>query len=115
GALGLAYAALAVGCGLAAARKQGLACAFTLPFIFVTIHTSYGLGFLQGVAHHLLGLGRRPRDAATLALTRSRATAMPLRLRCTRIADWPPLAWLARCPPSDREIDGLPGDPVGAG
>src|SRR5207302_923348 len=46
GALGLAYAALAVGCGLAAARKQGLACAFTLPFIFVTIHTSYGLGFL---------------------------------------------------------------------
>jgi len=45
-------------------------CALTLPFIFVAIHTSYGLGFLQGVAHHLLRLGRRPRDHATLALTR---------------------------------------------
>jgi len=68
--LSLAYAVLAVGCGLATARKQGLVCALTLPFIFVTIHTSYGLGFLQGVAHHLLHLGRRPRDHATLALTR---------------------------------------------
>ena len=68
--LSLAYTVLAVGCGLATARKQGVVCALTLPFIFVTIHTSYGLGFLQGVAHHLLRLGRRPRDHATLALTR---------------------------------------------
>jgi len=68
--LTLAYAALAVGCGFATARKQGLACALTLPFLFVTIHTSYGFGFLQGVAHHLLRLGRRPRDHAALALTR---------------------------------------------
>jgi len=37
---------------------------------------------------------------------------MPLRLRCTRIADWPPLAWLARCTASDREIDVLHGDRV---
>ncbi len=70
GALALAYAALAVGCGLAAARKQGVACALMLPFIFGAIHTSYGVGFLQGVAHHLLGLGRRRRDHAALALTR---------------------------------------------
>ena len=70
GALALAYAALAVGCGLAAARKQGVACALTLPFIFGAIHTSYGVGFLQGVAHHLLGLGRRRRDHSALALTR---------------------------------------------
>ena len=70
GALALAYAALAVGCGLATARKQGVACALTLPFIFGAIHTSYGVGFLHGVAHHLLGLGRRRRDHAALALTR---------------------------------------------
>jgi len=68
--LTLAYAALAIGCGFATARKQGLACALTLPFLFVTIHTSYGFGFLQGVAHHLLRLGGRPRDHAALALTR---------------------------------------------
>ena len=36
----------------------------------------------------------------------------PLRLRYTRVAHWPPLAWLARCTASGREIDVLHGDLV---
>ncbi len=36
----------------------------------------------------------------------------PLRLRYTRVAHWPPLAWLARCTVSGREIDVLHGDLV---
>src|SRR2546430_1791189 len=36
----------------------------------------------------------------------------PLRLRYTRVAHWPPLAWLARCTVSGREIEVLHGDLV---
>lgn len=70
GALVLAYAALAAACGLGAARKHGLMCTLSLPVVFAVIHTSYGFGFLRGVVHHLLGVGRRRRDHAALALTR---------------------------------------------
>ncbi len=69
GAMVGAYAALALGCGLGVARKQGLACALALPLTFLMIHTSYGFGFLRGVAHHVLGLGKRP-DHTSLALSR---------------------------------------------
>ena len=37
---------------------------------------------------------------------------MPLRLRFTRVAAWPPLAWLARCTTAGREIEVLHGDGV---
>jgi hypothetical protein len=37
---------------------------------------------------------------------------MSLRLRYARVADWPPLAWLARCTASAREIEVLHGDLV---
>lgn len=67
---GAAYGTLAIGFGLVAGRKQGLACGVALPIIFMTIHTSYGFGFLRGVAHHVLGFGKRPPDHAALALTR---------------------------------------------
>jgi len=37
---------------------------------------------------------------------------MSLRLRYAPVADWPPLAWLARCTASDRVIEVLHGDRV---
>lgn len=37
---------------------------------------------------------------------------MPLQFRYTRIADWPPLAWLARCTTVERGIDVFHGDDV---
>ena len=65
-----AYAALALGCGLVAARRHGIACGLLLPATFFMIHVSYGFGFLRGVAHHVLGLRRRPADHGALALSR---------------------------------------------
>lgn len=52
------YVALALGFGLGAARKHGLACGLVLPIAFAAIHASYGFGFLRGVSHHILGLGK---------------------------------------------------------
>ena len=64
------YAALSIGYGLAAARKHGLACALVLPIAFLAIHVAHGVGFLRGVAHHVLRLGKSSRDREpTVALS----------------------------------------------
>ena len=64
------YAALSIGYGLAAARKHGLACALVLPIAFLAIHVAHGVGFLRGVAHHVLRLGKSSPDREpTVALS----------------------------------------------
>src|SRR5260370_37293987 len=55
-----AYVALALGCVLGVARKQGMACALPLPLTFLMIHTSYGFGFLRGVSLKFRALCNRP-------------------------------------------------------
>src|SRR5437773_2931760 len=42
----------------------------------------------------------------------SRASPTPVHFQYTRIADWPPLAWLARCLPFERAIEVFHGDRV---
>src|SRR5437763_1625484 len=56
----------------------------------------------------------RPRHPGAHPLARAGAMPPPppLRLRYTRVAHWPPLAWLARCTASDREIEVLHGERV---
>lgn len=61
------YAALAVGCALHAAHRDGPAVVFLLAVSFAVVHASYGLGFLRG----LLRLGLDP-------VGRHHATSLPL-------------------------------------
>lgn len=65
-AIAAVYAALVLGCALAAVPRHGLRCALALAAAFPTLHASYGAGFLLGVGDHILGLGR-PRAAVPLS------------------------------------------------
>jgi hypothetical protein len=59
-----------VGCAAGAVRQAGVRSALALLGVFPVLHVSYGLGFLKGIGHHLLGLRRRPADASAIALSR---------------------------------------------
>lgn len=54
-----AYLSGAAASAALSVRKLGLSGALVLPAVFALIHFGYGLGFLQGVAVHMLGLRRR--------------------------------------------------------
>ena len=53
-----------------AVGRHGWRCALLLPLVLAVLHVSYGLGYLHGVARHVVGLGRARADARTLALSR---------------------------------------------
>jgi glycosyltransferase involved in cell wall biosynthesis len=64
------YVTACVGCAAGAVRQAGVRSALALLGVFPVLHVSYGLGFLKGIGHHLLGLRRRPADASAIALSR---------------------------------------------
>jgi len=51
-------------------RRLRLAGALVLPAVFALVHFGYGLGFLRGVAVHMLGLGRRAENQRAVASSR---------------------------------------------
>jgi len=64
------YLAAAFASAAGAVPRQGLRCGLALAAAFPVIHLSNGLGYLEGVAVHLLGLGRRARKPRDLAISR---------------------------------------------
>jgi glycosyltransferase involved in cell wall biosynthesis len=64
------YAAVVLGCGVAAVRRHGIRVATVLVGVFPMLHVSYGVGFLRGVVDHVFRLHRRGQDAATIPLSR---------------------------------------------
>ncbi len=51
----VAYGVLLLAASIATAEKRGWGLLPILPFVFVVYHVSYGVGFLAGMAHFLLG------------------------------------------------------------
>lgn len=64
------YAAVVLGAALAGLRRHGVRASAVLLAVFPVVHFSFGLGFLRGIAEHLLGLKRRRPHAAAISLSR---------------------------------------------
>jgi glycosyltransferase involved in cell wall biosynthesis len=64
------YLAALAACAMPAGFVQGPRCALALAAAFVTLHVSYGLGFLRGLFAIELGMRGRPRDPTAVPLSR---------------------------------------------
>jgi len=65
-----AYAAAVLAASAAAAPRHGLRVAAALALVFPVLHVAYGLGFLLGLAHHVLRPGKRAPELSALPLSR---------------------------------------------
>jgi len=68
--LAAAYAAAVFGASLAAAPRHGPRVAAALAVVFPVLHGAYGLGFLLGLAHHVLRPVRRAPELSALPMSR---------------------------------------------
>jgi hypothetical protein len=64
------YSAVVLGAALGGVRRHGVRASAVLMAVFPVLHFSYGLGFLRGIAVHVLGLKRRAPHASTISLSR---------------------------------------------
>src|SRR5256885_14699657 len=65
-----AYAAAVLAASAAAAPRHGLRVAAALALVFPVLHVAYGLGFLLGLAHHVLRPGKRAPELSALPPSR---------------------------------------------
>ena len=61
---------MVLGAAVAGLRRHGVRASAVLLAVFPVVHFSFGLGFLHGIAEHLLGLKRRRPHAAAISLSR---------------------------------------------
>ena len=64
------YAAAVLAASGVAAPRHGLRVAAALALVFPVLHVAYGLGFLLGLAHHVLRPGKRAPELSALPLSR---------------------------------------------
>ena len=64
------YTAVVLGAAFGGVRRLGVRAGAALTTVFPVIHFSYGLGFLHGIAVHMLRLTRRRPHAAAISLSR---------------------------------------------
>jgi glycosyltransferase involved in cell wall biosynthesis len=64
------YTTVVLGVALAGLRRHGVRVSAVLTAVFPLLHFSYGLGFLHGLANHVLGLKLRAPHPAAISLSR---------------------------------------------